>query len=214
MPVLETALAGFVAGAAGRLGSEAAVRGVMLAERKFSEIQKSAEVLRAGETGRDVPSETLIAQAEALLLDQEALNRQFVREASPFSDGVTARIRNPDEVNVYKDAGIGDATVNGRFCLTKSDIDPVRKDDFGRTNAERMQKGLSPLDAAGKPYELHHIGQEHDAPLAELTYDEHRGNYSVLHERCESSIDRAAFTTERANHWKSRAAQLAALSNG
>lgn len=210
MPVLEAARTGIVTEGANQLGREAAVRGVMLAERKLNELQTLAETLRAGESGRDVSAETLNAQAEALLLEQNAINRQVIREASPYSNIVTERIRNAEEVSVYKQAGLQEATVNDRPCLIKSDIDLNIEDDFGRTNAKRMASGLSPLDNTGKSIELHHIGQEPDSPLAELRNKEHMGNYGVLHERCESTIDRAAFDTERANHWKTRAAQLAA----
>jgi hypothetical protein len=210
MPVFETALTAFAAGDAGQLGREATVRSAMLAERTFSEIQKSVEGLRAGEAGRDVPAETVAAQAEALLLEREAIHRLAIREASPFSEGVTERIRNPDEVAVYRQAGPREAVGNDRPGLIRSDIDlSGGVDDHGRTNTERMQSGLSPLDPTGRTIELHHIGQQPDSPLAELRFDEHKGHTSVLHERCESSIDRAAFATERASHWKERAAQIA-----
>ena len=44
-----------------------------------------------------------------------------------------------------------------------------------------MLDGKPPL-ADGKPVELHHIGQRQDSPLAELTFNEHKSNYSNLHE--------------------------------
>ncbi len=57
-------------------------------------------------------------------------------------------------------------------------------DSKGRTNAQRVSKwGLAPIDKNGVPYELHHLGQKADAPLAILTKDEHRskGNFPILH---------------------------------
>ncbi|GAB5521694.1 MAG: HNH/ENDO VII family nuclease [Rhodothermales bacterium] len=209
MPLLEIALQGLVAGAAGQLGREVAVRGVAVAEQKLAELQKSADGLRVGELGRQVPAETVAAQAEMILLERDAINRQLIREVSPYSEEMTQRIRNPSEVKVYTDAGLQEATVNDRPCLVRSDIDPEIQDDFGRTNAQRMERGLAPLDNTGKSVELHHVGQTHDAPLAELSYDQHKVNYSVLHERCESQIDRSAFGVERKNHWKTRATHVA-----
>ena len=208
MPLLEVALRGLVAGATSHLGREAAVRGVTIAEQKLVELQKSADGLRVGELGREVPAETVAAQAEAILLEREVLTRQLIQEASPYSEGITQRIRNPSEVDVYTQAGLREAVVNDRPCLVRPDIDLGIKDDFGLTNLERTERGLAPLDGTGKPVELHHIGQKHDAPLAELSHDQHRGNSGILHERCESGIDRAEFAAQRKAHWQARALEL------
>lgn len=63
------------------------------------------------------------------------------------------------------------------------EIDWGACDSFGRTNAQRVLNGLAPLDATGTPFELHHIGQKADSPLAILSWAEHHagGNFSVLH---------------------------------
>ncbi|MBU0906404.1 MAG: HNH/ENDO VII family nuclease [Firmicutes bacterium] len=98
----------------------------------------------------------------------------------------------------------------GREVLTRTDIDLDATDVFGRTNLQRMEEGLSPL-VNGEPIELHHIGQEMDGPLAELTPLEHRGpgNYSVLHEvGKESEINRTLFNAEKEAHWKARAEEI------
>ena len=209
MPILESVASAFTTAASGQLGREAIARGLRLVETRFNEL-KSTEAAGTGEMAREVPAQAIEAQAEAHLLEREMLNREQIREVSPFSDTITERIRNPEEVSVYREAGLQEASVNGRPSLVRPNIDPEIKDDFGRTNEQRMQNGLSPLDGSGEKHELHHIGQAHDAPLAELTYDEHRGHSSILHEKSESVIDRTAFRTERANHWKSRAAQIVA----
>ena len=87
------------------------------------------------------------------------------------------------------------------------------KDFSGRTNLERTQAGLAPIDEDGKPLELHHIGQKPDSPLAELTRDEHRGkgNDAILHDKTKpSEIDRQEFGAEQDRYWKERAAEAAA----
>lgn len=89
-----------------------------------------------------------------------------------------------DEYNVYKQAGLVAKKVNGKWAFLQ-DIDWKYKDEFGRTNAERVKKyGLAPIDpATGKSFELHHIGQKTDSPLAILNEEQHRGNdvFSILH---------------------------------
>ena len=89
------------------------------------------------------------------------------------------------------------------------DFDEV-KDQFNRTNRERMADGVPPLDNEGKPIEIHHIGQRQDSSFAELEQNEHRGkgNYSILHEtRKESEIDRNRFNKEKKAYWISRVAE-------
>lgn len=85
------------------------------------------------------------------------------------------------EYQVYKNAGLKLEKVNGAWALTQ-DIDWNYVDDVSKlTNAQRVENGLAPLDPAGTPYELHHIGQKSDSPLAILTNRQHHGNNSILH---------------------------------
>jgi hypothetical protein len=115
------------------------------------------------------------------------------------------------EAHIYEEANLEPATINGKDALIRTDIDYDQKDDFGITNLDRMKLGRPPLDANGKPIELHHIGQKQDSPLAELTCTEHRsnGNDNVLHNKQkESEINREDFNKERQNHWKARAEQI------
>lgn len=115
------------------------------------------------------------------------------------------------EARIYEDANLEPAEVNGKDALIRTDIDYDQKDAFGNTNLERMKMGKAPLDANGRPIELHHIGQKPDSPLAELTCSEHRGNGNdnVLHNKQkESEINREDFDKERKEYWKARAEQV------
>lgn len=126
-----------------------------------------------------------------------------------YSSEITEKISSPEENKIYQDAGLQEKSVDGRPSLVRSDIDPAHVDGKGRTNLERMQQGLAPYGDDGYPLELHHIGQERDSPLAELTYTEHRknGNSSVLHIKDESDVHRgnSSWDQEKGNHWKARA---------
>ena len=136
------------------------------------------------------------------LSDEE---KQRIKEETGWSDEIIDAISSMEEYEIYKKADLEEKEINGKKCLVRKDIDLEQKDSMGRTNSERMEKGLPPLDKNGRPIELHHIGQKSDSPLAELTTSEHRGkgNDTVLHDKKkESEIDRDKFAEERSEHWK------------
>ncbi len=149
---------------------------------------------------------------------------------------VADSIRSFEEGEIYKNANLQEGVVNDRPCLQNPEIDWDQKcriytdgdyeamsrgelpfgfgildDIFSMTNKERALNGMAPLDSNGQAFELHHIGQQMDSPLAELTPEQHRGsgNDAVLHEKtAPSQIDRNSFQTERADYWKARAEML------
>jgi hypothetical protein len=138
------------------------------------------------------------------LSDEE---KQMIKEETGWSDEIIDAISSMEEYEIYKKADLEEKEINGKKCLVRKDIDLEQKDSMGRTNSERMEKGLPPLDKNGRPIELHHIGQKPNSPLAELTTSEHRGkgNDTVLHDKKkESEIDREKFAEERSEHWKNR----------
>lgn len=143
------------------------------------------------------------------LTPREPLSNEskFGLKEQGFSDSIIDAIGSEEEKKIYENANVEFKTINGKDVLVKIDIDFSRKDDFGQTNLERMEKGLAPLDQNGNPLELHHIGQDNKSPLVELTREEHRGkgNDSILHDKTkESCIDREVFAKERSDHWKAR----------
>lgn len=141
------------------------------------------------------------------LTDEE---KAKIKEETGWSDEIIDAIGSMEEYEIYKKAGLVEAEINGKKCLVRTDIDWDQKDAMGRTNRERAEQGLSPINKDGKVIELHHIGQHSDSPLAELTTEEHRGqgNDTILHNKTkESEIDRQAFAKERNDHWEARASE-------
>lgn len=73
------------------------------------------------------------------------------------------------EASVYMEEGLKGAKVGNEVALVLPDIDPDQMDPVRNwTNAERMERGLPPLTKTGEVVELHHIGQNADAPYAEI----------------------------------------------
>lgn len=147
------------------------------------------------------------------------------RELTPLSDDtkdklisvgydlkIIEKIKTEEEAKIYIDAGLVCTEINGKFILINPNIDYQQVDPVtGKTNLDRMKEGLAPLDKQGKPIELHHIGQNNDSPLAELTREQHTGggNDTILHDKkIESEINRREFATERKAHWKARHEQF------
>ncbi|MBQ5823451.1 MAG: nuclease [Clostridia bacterium] len=140
--------------------------------------------------------------------------RAEINEKSNYSDEVNEHISSVEELEVYQKANLREENVDGRVCLVRDKIDMDYVDPkSGMTNRELMEKGRAPYDAkTGERIELHHIGQDYDSPLAELTADSEHGNcYSSLHTkdgeswRNDSQKSNHYNNVERPEHWKSRA---------
>lgn len=141
------------------------------------------------------------------LTDEEKLR---IKEETGWSDEVINHIGSWEEYEIYKKAGLQEVEIGGKKCLIRGDIDWDQVDEKGRTNTERVKRGLAPLDKNGDAIQLHHIGQHEDSPLAELTFEEHRcnGNDTILHDKTkETEIHGAGNTwdSERQTYWKDRA---------
>lgn len=134
-------------------------------------------------------------------------DKQKIKEKTGWTYEIVDSVGSTEEYEIYKKAGLEEAEIGGRKCLIRNDIDWEQTDALGRTNKERAEQGLSPLNKDGKVIELHHIGQHADSPLAELTPEEHRGrgNDTILHDKNKvSEIDRQVFADERSAHWLAR----------
>lgn len=181
-------------------------------------IRAEAEAAVATELGRDGSDWDSSPEARRAAHEQaeaDAIGRESVILRD--SQGREAEEVAYAESRIYSDAGLEAKQVNGRECLVRNEVDWAARGADGISNLERAGVGQSPLDRSGNPYELHHVGQKHEGRLAELRRDEHRGsgNDGVLHaSKGPSEIDRAAFTRERADHWKARAAEVRAQMAG
>ncbi len=97
---------------------------------------------------------------------------------------IVKALHSYDEFTIYRKAGLQPIRLgSGKFAFAR-EIDWNLVDSKGRTNVQRVAEwGLAPIDEKGVSYDLHHVGQKADSPLAILTWDEHhsKGNYSILH---------------------------------
>jgi hypothetical protein len=136
----------------------------------------------------------------------------IIQKESKLPLDVIKQFRSMEQYNICKDAGLVRKMINGKTALVRP-IDLNYVDNFGRTNLQRMQQGLSALDPNGTAYELHHIGQKMDSTLAILTKAEHMqgGNNTIWHVFGEASeIDRTVFAAQKSDFWKTMAKTLIA----
>lgn len=101
---------------------------------------------------------------------------------------------------------------NGNKVFQRDDlIDPKLVDARGRSNLERMHKGLAPIGPDGKSINLHHMTQRNNGSIAELTQTFHQQNSKVIHinpNSIPSGINRGAFNRWRSDYWQSRASDF------
>lgn len=144
-------------------------------------------------------------------LEKEDL-KKLIFEETGWSSEIIDKIENYEQFKIYSNAGLTEATINGKTCLIKKiDMDYV-DEKTGLTNKELMEKGRSPYDSkTGEKIELHHMGQDAKGPFAELNENsEHgNGNHSTLHLEKDNSWRnnpelKQAYTNERREHLKSR----------
>lgn len=136
-----------------------------------------------------------------------------IKEETGWSDEIIDAIESMDQYEVYKNADLHEAEVNGRKCLLKDiDLDYVDP-KTGKTNRELMAEGKSPIDSkTGEKIELHHMGQNFDGPFAELCENSEHGdgNHKTLHTSHEGSWrndpeQKNQYQREKSQHWKTRA---------
>jgi len=86
-------------------------------------------------------------------------------------------------------------------------IDVRRVDPKGRTNLQRMQRGLAPVSDDGLPINLHHSLQTMESPLVEITQAMHQKYSKIIHinpKSIPSGIDRKIFDAWKAKYWQQR----------
>ena len=152
------------------------------------------------------------ATAGGLNMNQVAV----IQKDSKYPLSLIKNFHSLEEYEAFKEAGLKTMMVDGKAALVQN-IDLNYVDEAtGKTNLELMQGGNAPIDTTtGKPFELHHIGQKEDSPLAVLNWEQHRGkgNFKVLHEflnrvGTENPSSLPGWTAQKENFWMDMAKQL------
>lgn len=151
---------------------------------------------------KDFIADSEMLQTSAQELESICLNHGFdVKMLNQF--------HSAEELKVYTDANLIQKVVNGNAALARNDIDITSVvDDMGRTNLERMQEGLAALDKDGNAYELHHIGQRNDSPLAILTQGEHDNKALHWNTNTDNPSSQSGWNNQRKHFWEAIAKMI------
>ncbi|NUN66023.1 hypothetical protein HCU40_14975 [Pseudanabaena biceps] len=102
------------------------------------------------------------------------------------------------------------AKYKGQEFVKRDIFDKEYINAAGQSNRDRMTQGLAPIGRDGKPVNLHHMKQQNNGTIIELTNTEHNEYSKTLHRYAEKSqIDRNEFDKLRAAYWKERVKDFA-----
>ena len=113
------------------------------------------------------------------------------------------KLKRIDTKNKYwnKKAKYDGSTIYQRDDL----IDINLIDKRGRTNLQRMKKGIAPLDKDGNSINLHHLIQMNEGTLAEVSASLHSSKTGILHingNKIQSGINRKEFANYTKRYWR------------
>lgn len=196
-------MSGVAAGAVTGIQTKDMDQALKAAASAGSESFKWGAIIGAVTGGASTASALKGATLNGLSMNEAAA----IQKESKYPLEVIKQFHSTKEYEVFKTANLKSQMVNGKLALVRSDFNLDLIDEMGRTNLQRMQQGLAPLDSTGNFYELHHIGQRSDATLAILTKAEH-DNPALHGYKAISEIVRPEFTKTRREFWKTMAVLL------
>ena len=129
-----------------------------------------------------------------------------IQHESLYPMEIIEKLGNTKQYSLFKDIGLKPELINNKTALIRN-IDLNYVDDAtGLTNLQLMQRENAPFDSMGNRYELHHIGQRNDSPLAILTRTEHDNSFlHTLTENFDNPSSQNSWQTIKSNFWKSYA---------
>ncbi len=183
---------------------------------EFQSIETLPDELYVSEKNLDTYEQAAIQDgSEKNILSNE--EKAIIKAETSWSDEIIDHISNMEQYEIYKNADLHEAIINGRKCLLK-DIDFEYVDPkTGFTNRELMEMGRTPIDAkTGEKIELHHMGQDFNGPFAELCENSEHGdgNDIKLHDknaeswRLDPNNKNQYNNYDRPCHWQARAQEV------
>lgn len=208
---------GFMWGAIGGAVTGGADKAIALKGEKLRDltVSEAAQVQQESELSPELIKKfdsmsdykEFIADSEMLQTSTQELESICLNHG--FDVKMLNQFHSAEELKVYTDANLVQKVVNGNAALVRNDIDITSVvDDMERTNLERMQEGLAALDKDGHAYELHHIGQRNDSPLAILTQGEHDNKALHWNTNTDNPSSQSGWNNQRKQFWEAIAKMI------
>lgn len=208
---------GFMWGAIGGAVTGGADKAIALKGEKLKDltVSEAAQVQQESELSPELIKKfdsmsdykEFIADSEMLQTSAQELESICLNHG--FDVKMLNQFHSAEELKVYTDANLVQKVVNGNAALVRNDIDITSVvDEMGRTNLERMQEGVPALDKDGHAYELHHIGQKTDSPLAILTQKEHKNTVLHWNTNTDNPSSQSGWSSQKKKFWKAIAKMI------
>ena len=162
------------------------------------------------EDGREVPVQSIETNTynhyvNVYNFEVDDFHTYYVSDVSVLVHNRTPcqKLKRIDTKNKYwnKKAKYDGSTIYQRDDL----IDINLIDKRGRTNLQRMKKGIAPLDKDGNSINLHHLIQMNEGTLAEVSASLHSSKTGILHingNKIQSGINRKEFANYTKRYWR------------
>lgn len=156
----------------------------------------SAKPIRTSETNTNI--------VDSYVDDLVKLKDENIYSVYKYKDIEVLEVMGPDGMAKIPPGVM--VQINGQTYIQNSELFEITQiDPKGRSNLIRMEKGLAPIDKSGKPINLHHEYQMNNARRVEISFGEHKGKHSSLHQNQTSEIDHKSWNKERMAYWRERA---------
>lgn len=165
------------------------------------------EVISLAQRNKEIPNQLYYEASSYGKNGINALNKNGAQKFRNFVDAENGVRRRMTEFEMNLIASGKRVTVLGNEFVKKDyQFNPKFVDGAGRSNLERMKTGLAPIGNDGNPINLHHMKQQKNGVLVEITATDHREYSELLHRYSRvSEIDRDEFNLLKNAYWKLRA---------
>ena len=190
-----------------------------LAAAQARTAMERANAMESGAAGRSALEADLRALQERAILEKTSVSAQE-RASLDFLGSREASTGSwLSENTVTFEAKLPGGGIQANKAYQRSDlIDPMRIDpETGLTSLERMIQGKAPIGPDGKAMHLHHMTQETNSPLAEMTEKFHQDYFREIHIWTNGStggvnranprpkVNRKVYNEWRSQYWEHRA---------
>jgi hypothetical protein len=143
------------------------------------------------------------------------------QEIAAMAEGSSATVSAPPRVATQK-FWSNAKTIEARSVRQRDSLIDLRYTSSGKfnpnllSNAQRMRRGCAPISSIDdRPIELHHMGQQEQSTLIELTSSQHDAYSRQIHIHAgdssfQSVINRPKFNRWKRKYWGARLIELAA----